>query len=72
MTIQELHIENNGLRDLIEYHKRKIAELDAKIRVNEASIGSLMAKGVDNSTPHMPMSDCELCMGDCNANSENY
>lgn len=60
MNIAELHIENNGLRDLISHYKAKIAELDKQLRVNEREIANHMQKDIDKG-------DCTLCLGDCDA-----
>lgn len=63
MTIQQLHMENNALRDLIAKHKEAIAKADRAIRVNEEEISKLIQK-------HETFNDCVTCLGECNTNGE--
>lgn len=66
MDIQQLHIENNAYRDMINDLKRKINDYDLKIKVNEVEIGRQIE---DMAKVHMP-NDCTLCMGHCDAAEE--
>lgn len=66
MTIQELHIQSNGFRDLINYHKRQIAALDEQVRANEIEIARLMDDGKPDEDYAEIVTDCTLCMGQCN------
>lgn len=72
MTINEIHMQIVGHRDLIRFYKEEINKCDRHIRALETELGKKIEAGewTTEETPSYVTghsSECELCMGNCDA-----